>query len=470
MEGSEGYPIIHSITESPNRMIQNTPTGETVLMRSLFTNIIRAKNTASQDIDSARTNVLQTIPVGLLTNKKARKLFTDTVGALCIGPTLGPIQERNLPEKYEALAQRFQLDKRLKPLHDRLTTLFQQPLSERYSNFMAMVNGENARVLGNKFTMLETLRELDLGFTIPRQTMIDPAQPIEAALEATNHLQSRTGYILKPRDGTMGRNIFVVKPIEHEEENAFQGRLQTAVQSCVGTKSHYIVQEFVPFDKKGTDIRLVMFGDNEGQVFVTYLKQVRPTVTGNGTSTLKDLIKKSTLSETQKQTVIASLRERYRSYAISKQLRKRGVDVDQIIPEGEIVPLSEIGNAAQGSLSVAPTEVETQNLNQCVAHLVKGLRDRRILPQGAFSLCLDTGVDLEVFNKPNVQPEELYKAMTMIEPNLPYAPPSLLMQDVPTFLKWLNGMFYAVGTRNDKMPELIDSRVSESDVSTIAIK
>lgn len=460
---------IHSMLERPDLMLAGIPRKDLKIVGSFLSAVRSAARTVEEESRTDNGNqaeVKSGIPITFLTDKKARSLFVKTVGTLLVAGA----KAYGWEDDYKKFAQNHDLGnspRLIKGVHDKIMGIFNLPLAERYENFMEMVNGKGARALGNKYTMNEVFRELDLGFNLPRQSLVEPAQPIDEAMALTNGIGSETGYIFKPRDGVLGTDVFVVKPEENEANENYQGRIRDTLVKCLKTNSHYVVQEFVPYEEKGADVRLIMYGDNDGKVFTAFQRMLRPEVVGDGKSTLKELIERIPSRYRAPIRVMKEMKDKIKVERIEKRLTERNIDLEQVLSEGEVMKLAQIGNITHGADEIVQTGIEEANLNKCVAHLVTGLRARGVLPNGAFALCFDTGVNLEVFGREDAKPEELYQAMTIIESQLPFGPPTILVAEPKKFIKVLNGMFYAVATR-DEVPEITGGQAPLSSELNLA--
>lgn len=158
---------------------------------------------------------------------------------------------------------------------------------------------------------------------------------------------------VKPNKGSQGRNVFRVDSMDALE--ALLPRL------AEGRKEYFVVQEAC----MGTEYRVVVVA---GEIKLA-LQRNPLTVSGDGKSPVSRLIRRE----------IAELRENGRriklkedSPKIADHLRRQGLDLDTVLPEGQTVAVIANKNLSDGARPVACTEKITSRY----ADLCRAVNDR----------------------------------------------------------------------------------------------
>lgn len=247
-----------------------------------------------------------------------------------------------------------------------------------------LVSKKAVRICVNKDQTKEYL--LKSGVETPKGETFDENRSDEEIIEFAN----RAGYplVLKPTDGTGG--VGVIANIKNEAE------MKQAI-TYVRDQLEYrkvIVEQFF----KGEDHRLYVVGDEVVGVF----KRDPASVTGNGTDTIKELLKK----KNEDRMKIPSLQNKpIKVNAETKELLSRlGYTMESVPAEGETVFLKSKNNVSSGGEAVDVTDETTDEMKRIAVAATKAIPT---LVQAGVDMIIDketnTGVVLEINSRAHIR-------------------------------------------------------------------
>lgn len=177
--------------------------------------------------------------------------------------------------------------------------------------------------------------------------------------------------VLKPTDANGGKGVFS----NLKNEQSLKGSLKH-VRNELGYKE-VIIEEYVP----GDEYRIIVIGDR----VVGALNRVPANIIGDGTSTIKELIKEKN-KERRKNPHLKSRMIKI-DKAVIDLLNLNGYTLDSIPPEGKVIQLRLTSNLSTGGDSVDLTDKLTPELKKIAIEATKAIP----------GLCM-SGIDMIVGN------------------------------------------------------------------------
>ncbi len=208
---------------------------------------------------------------------------------------------------------------------------------------MSLVNGEETKQLSDKYRFTEIVRQL--GYTAPKQFMVRPgSKPSDVALQLS---QLGDTVLLKPLRGVQGGKIRVAS--QHEANQIVAStEIDLIVQELVFPQSEY---RYAVLDEGARGLRLCF-------------ERVLPRVTGDGKSSVLQLIHKSGMPFESKVINLFNSRKLFRT-----------------IPNtGETITLSHIVNIPSGGYEKYPDEAVIPNLDLFFEHFIHDLQAKMGAP------------------------------------------------------------------------------------------
>ncbi|MFD1385907.1 hypothetical protein ACFQ4Z_03770 [Oceanobacillus oncorhynchi subsp. oncorhynchi] len=210
---------------------------------------------------------------------------------------------------------------------------------------------------------------------------IDDAEIIQYAAEINYPV------VVKPLAGTGGNGV--IAGIENEEELI---EALTYVRKKLNFP-HVILERYF----EGEDYRLYVL-DNK---VIGALKRVKANVVGDGKSTVNELINKKNIERAK----LPSLKNRKIKIddELKNMLRRKGYDLNSVIPEGELVYIKSKNNVSAGGDSIEVTDQLSDNIKQIAVDAVNSFDD---LPQCGVDMMIDeekdTGVIIELNTRAHI--------------------------------------------------------------------
>lgn len=196
----------------------------------------------------------------------------------------------------------------------------------------------------SKFALLSMLMN-----TAPEATaeaaLIEPGEPRQRArhLEAAiSLLRLQFPVVLKPDVGQRGAGFRVVRSIT--EASDYLARVPAAL----------VLQRYVPYENEAGIFWYRRPGESRGQIFAITRKEF-PHVTGDGSSTLSDLVMRD-----ERARLIASTYE-----------RRFASTWKEVVPLGQRVRLVEAGNHCQGCIFVDGGDLATESLRNRLDEILR---------------------------------------------------------------------------------------------------
>ncbi|MEF3330101.1 ATP-grasp domain-containing protein [Oceanobacillus oncorhynchi] len=193
--------------------------------------------------------------------------------------------------------------------------------------------------------------------------------------------------VVKPLAGTGGKGV--IAGIENEEELI---EALTYVRKKLNFP-HVILEKYFA----GEDYRLYVL-DNK---VIGALKRIKANVIGDGESTVKELINKKNIERAK----LPSLTNRKIKIddELKNMLRRKGYDLNSVIPEGELVYIKSKNNVSAGGDSIEVTDQLSDNIKQIAVDAVNSFDD---LPQCGVDMMIDeekdTGVIIELNTRAHI--------------------------------------------------------------------
>ncbi len=236
----------------------------------------------------------------------------------------------------------------------------------------------SAKICNNKAACSAYLKSC--GLDVPKERYFVKVKEIREAMEqAIRELRDDIGiefpFIIKPNDLAQGTGVMKIRAPEDIDEYA---NLASTLKS-----STFLVQEYI----KANDYRITVLG---GKVIQAY-RRIPFQVTGDGVSTVEQLIHAEVNRFVQygRDKLVNADDKR-----IELNLREQGYALDDIIPEGAVIPLQDVANLSLGGISLDVTD----RISPYFSELAGEIADRLNL-----DLC---GVDL--FANDITDPNERY--------------------------------------------------------------
>ena len=180
----------------------------------------------------------------------------------------------------------------------------------------------------------------ELGFPVPKGDIV-------YSLEEACNVAEKLGYpvAVKPVSGHKG--IGVTADVQEETE------LKTAYQRAVdavpeGEKAAIIVESSI----KGHDYRLLCVNGR----FVAAIERQPASVTGNGRSSLRELIERENRSPQRSDTPTSPMGKIQTDESMHLYLQEQGLDLDSVIESDRTVYLRKVANLSSGGFSIDATK------------------------------------------------------------------------------------------------------------------
>ena len=177
----------------------------------------------------------------------------------------------------------------------------------------------------------------ELGFPVPKGNIV---YSLEEAREAAEKL----GYpvAVKPVSGHKG--IGVTADVREEE-------LETAYQRAVDAVSEGEAAIIVESSIKGHDYRLLCVNGR----FVAAIERQPASVTGNGRSSLRELIERENRSPQRSDTPTSPMGKIQTDESMHLYLQEQGLDLDSVVESDRTVYLRKVANLSSGGFSIDAT-------------------------------------------------------------------------------------------------------------------
>ena len=178
----------------------------------------------------------------------------------------------------------------------------------------------------------------ELGFPVPKGDIV---YSLEEAREAAEKL----GYpvAVKPVSGHKG--IGVTADVQEETE------LETAYQRAVDAVPEGETAIIVESSIKGHDYRLLCVNGR----FVAAIERQPASVTGNGRSSLRELIERENRSPQRSDTPTSPMGKIQTDESMHLYLQEQGLDLDSVIESDRTVYLRKVANLSSGGFSIDAT-------------------------------------------------------------------------------------------------------------------
>jgi len=228
---------------------------------------------------------------------------------------------------------------------------------QRNGALMRSINGEGAEVLSNKYQFIQLAKEL--GYAPQKQTLIkagESSAELRQATQSADFSDPEQVVFLKPvgRGGGQGIKITTVTEAEKFLNKADQD---------------FIMQESI---KIGREYRYVVCQDGQNTWRIAYEK-TRPTLIGDGVSTIKKLLDKQQIPTiTRTATIFMNMRR-----------------LNKILKVGEQQQMQQIGMPKEGNFERMPEDMhQIENLDNFMAYFISDLEGKlgHKLPLLAFDI------------------------------------------------------------------------------------
>lgn len=179
----------------------------------------------------------------------------------------------------------------------------------------------------------------ELGFPVPQGDIV---YSFEAACDAAEEL----GYpvAVKPVSGHKGIGVTADIQAESELKTAYQRAVDAVPE---GEKSAIIVENSIA----GHDYRLLCVNGR----FVAAIERQPASVTGNGRSSLRELIERENRSPQRSDTPNSPMGKIQTDESMYLYLSEQGLDLDSVIESDRIVYLRKVANLSSGGFSIDAT-------------------------------------------------------------------------------------------------------------------
>lgn len=238
------------------------------------------------------------------------------------------------------------------------------------------------------------------GVPVPEGCMVESAQ---AAWEAANNIGLPV--VVKPRDGNHGRGVFIELSHQSEVESAYD----VALKEGTGV----LIEQYIA----GTEHRLLVVG---GQL-VAATRGDSVSVTGNGTSTILELIESQINSDPRRGTTEDHPLNLIRIDSAARiEIARQGYLSDSIVPAGVSVVIQRSGNHAfdvtdqvhPSTAAIASLAARVVGLDIAGIDLVTSDISRPLNEQGGAIVEVNAGPSLLMHIKPAVgTPRSVGKAI-----------------------------------------------------------
>lgn len=235
---------------------------------------------------------------------------------------------------------------------------------ERSNPVMRRINGPGSEFIIDKAKFLDEVEKM--GYSIPRQVVVHPDKDLDAQQATISEIFPNPDQVvfIKTIGINGGNGVKIVRVGDSE-------RILRSVDKDV------VVQESVDID---SEYRYCIFQQGRNVWRFTYEKK-RPSITGNGRSTLGALLEGINVPEITKVATMLHYRKR----------------LSELIPAGESIQLFQFGSPKEGNFHSMPADDRLQNLDKFMAKFVGQLEARvgHKLPILAFDLAFKDGKSLD---------------------------------------------------------------------------
>ena len=179
----------------------------------------------------------------------------------------------------------------------------------------------------------------ELGFPVPKGDIV-------YSLEEACNVAEKLGYpvAVKPVSGHKG--IGVTADVQEETE------LKTAYQRAVNAVPEGEAAIIVESSIKGHDYRLLCVNGR----FVAAIERQPASVTGNGRSSLRELIERENRSPQRSDTPTSPMGKIQTDESMHLYLQEQGLDLDSVIESDRTVYLRKVANLSSGGFSIDATK------------------------------------------------------------------------------------------------------------------
>lgn len=264
------------------------------------------------------------------------------------------------------------------------------PTADRQSMTFRFLNGDvGADILPKKQPFGELIDEL--GYHAPRTIYIESGSSVDQVKElAAADLSGEDSFFIKPVNGVLGRGT---------------GRfddLDTLASVVASSPEDYLVQsDETPVE----DWRYILHRDTDSndRVWRIAYKKVRPSVVGDGVSTVSELVNHSTDIPSDKKVRI---------------IQKIGDRSAAVAPKGQEVAVAESGNISNGAYGQLPEQEELQRMDDFMKRFVADLEGK--LGVKLNTMCFDLGVKDKSIFEDNYDFEKMRQSVVFYEFQIPF--------------------------------------------------
>lgn len=178
------------------------------------------------------------------------------------------------------------------------------------------------------------------GFPVPKGKIVRTLAEAKEAIKSVPYPVA-----VKPVVGHKG--IGVTANIQ--DDGGLEFAYEKAVEAIASGPVEVIVEQSIT----GTDFRLLCV---DGK-FVAAVERRPPFVTGDGSSTIKELIERENATEARKDTPTSALGKIITDDVMEQFLSEQNLSVDSVLKEGEVVYLRKVANLSAGGVSVDATKI-----------------------------------------------------------------------------------------------------------------
>jgi cyanophycin synthetase len=216
-------------------------------------------------------------------------------------------------------------------------SLFQLGYGFRQQRIWASMTGRTSCIAVDIASDKELTRQilLESGIPVPQGKVIETEDELNLFLEGTEQ-----SVVIKPCRGNQGKGVSINIKTREDALKAF--RLAKTYDSRV------IIEQYI----QGPNYRFLILGDRMSAC----AQRIPPKVTGDGESTIKELVAQENRKPTRKEGHIGYLSKITIDPAMIFYLQRQGVSLHSILEKGQEIFLRESANLSTGAVAVDVTE------------------------------------------------------------------------------------------------------------------
>ncbi len=176
------------------------------------------------------------------------------------------------------------------------------------------------------------------GFPVPQGRIVYTLNEALAAVEDIGYPVA-----IKPVVGHKGIGVTA----NVQEKNGLKFAFEQAFEATSKDSPAIIIEQSIT----GFDFRLLCVGGK----FVSAVERRPPYVTGDGQSTLGELIKAENATKARQDTPISPLGKIITDQVMENYLKEQRLQIDSVLPEGKVVFLRKVANLSSGGVSLDAT-------------------------------------------------------------------------------------------------------------------